>query len=427
MGGIASIITAVITFLGGMPIAFALMVVAAVYILVVGEVPPDIIVQRIIASIRDSSFLAFPFFFFAAELMNNGGVTKKLVRFAKATVGSLPGGLAVVVAAASMMFASLTGAALATVAAMGTLMYPAMVEAGYKRTFAAAVIAAASVMGPIIPPSGSLMLWGITAGVSVGQLLMAGWIPGIMMGGAMIIYIMAVAKKKECPVGEPFNLREFLSSFISAIPALLLPVIVLGLIYTGVCTVSESAVIAVFYALLVNLVVYRDLDYRLIPSLAMKAGLFSSGISLIVGGGAALSWVLTRENVPQTLVNWFSSLSSDGLVTGFVIMVFLLILGCIMDNVPAIIMLAPMLDTLGRSFGFHSIHWGFFCTYVLLLGLLTPPVGMVLFVTTDLTKVKFIDLAKEVLPFVFIFILLGVLFLIIPDLTMFVPNLILSR
>ncbi len=423
MTGIISFITAIISFFGGMPIAFALIFVGTTYILLTGDVPLAVVVQRVASTVSNSTFLAFPFFMLSADLMNNGGVTKKLVRFCKALVGSLPGGLAIVVAASSMIFAALTGSAIATVAAIGTLLFPALIKAGYKPAFAGAVIAAASVMGPIIPPSGSLIMWGITANVSVGKLLAAGWIPGLMMGLFMMLYIRIIAIKKELPKGDAFNLKELLSSTKEALPALGMPVLVLVTVYGGICTVSESAVLSVFYALFLDLVVYKDLKISQVPKIISRAAMSSAGISLIVGGGAVLSWVLTREQIPQAMVNWFSALSSNSIVTGFVIFIFLLILGCIMDNLPAIIMLSPLLDTLGKSFGYNSVHWGFFCTYILLLGLLTPPVGLVLFVTVDLCKVPFKDLVKEVLPFVYIFIIIGVLVLLIPELTMFLPNL----
>jgi C4-dicarboxylate transporter DctM subunit len=232
--------------LSGMPIAFALIAFSLLYILIAGDIPLAIVVQRMAAGLDTEALLALPFFFLAAEIMKNAGITKKLIGFAGSTVGWLPGGLALIVTLSSAIFAAMTGSAIATVAAVGTLMLPAMIEAGYSRRFSAAVVAAASIMGPIIPPSGALILYGITANVSVGKLLMAGLVPGLLMCLSLMIYIIIYARKNNLPRGEKKNFKEVGAAFVSAIPSLLMPLIVLGGIYGGIFTVTEAAVVSVF-------------------------------------------------------------------------------------------------------------------------------------------------------------------------------------
>jgi C4-dicarboxylate transporter DctM subunit len=409
-----------------MPVAFALVAISLLYILVAGDIPLAIVVQRMAAGLDAEALLALPFFFLAAEVMRSAGITRKLIGFAESIVGWLPGGLALIVALSSAIFAAMTGSALATVAAIGTLMLPAMIEAGYSRGFAAAVVAAASIMGPIIPPSGALILYGITANVSVGKLLMAGVIPGLLMCFGLILYIVLYAKKNMLPRGEKKTSGEIWRSFVSAIPSLMMPVLVLGGIYGGVFTVTEAAVVSVFYALALNLL-YREFGWKDSIDILYRSGAASAGLFLIIAGGAVLSWIVAREQLPQALLDASLTLSSEPMVIFLLVFGFLLVLGCFMDNVPAIVILAPILSSLAVGLGYDPVHFGFVVVYTLLLGLLTPPVGMALFVTSDVAKVDVLTLSRAVVPFLLVYILIGILLMLLPQISLFLPHVMQGR
>lgn len=413
--------------LSGMPIAFALIAFSLLYILIAGDIPLAIVAQRMVAGLDMEALLALPFFFLAAEIMKNAGITKKLIGFADSAVGWLPGGLALIVTLSSAIFAAMTGSAIATVAAVGTLLLPAMIEAGYSRAFSAAVVAAASIMGPIIPPSGALILYGITANVSVGKLLMGGLFPGLLMCLSLMIYIIIYAKKKNLPKGGKKTFKEVGASFVSAIPSLLMPLIVLGGIYGGIFTVTEAAVVSVFYALALNFFIYKVFSWKGLVDILYRSGAASAGLFLIIAGGAIISWIVTREELPQTLLNICISVSSSPMVIFFIVFGFLLLLGCVMDNVPAIIILSPIFTSLAVGLGYDPVHFGFVVVYTLLLGLLTPPVGMVLFVTSDVAKIDVLALSKAVIPFVVIYLLLGILLILIPKITLFLPHVMQGR
>jgi C4-dicarboxylate transporter DctM subunit len=415
-----------IVTLSGMPVAFALVAISLLYILVAGDIPLAIVVQRMAAGLDAEALLALPFFFLAAEVMRSAGITRKLIGFAESIVGWLPGGLALIVALSSAIFAAMTGSALATVAAIGTLMLPAMIEAGYSRGFAAAVVAAASIMGPIIPPSGALILYGITANVSVGKLLMAGVIPGLLMCFGLILYIVLYAKKNMLPRGEKKTSGEIWRSFVSAIPSLMMPVLVLGGIYGGVFTVTEAAVVSVFYALALNLL-YREFGWKESIDILYRSGAASAGLFLIIAGGAVLSWIVAREQLPQALLDASLTLSSEPMVIFLLVFGFLLVLGCFMDNVPAIVILAPILSSLAVGLGYDPVHFGFVVVYTLLLGLLTPPVGMALFVTSDVAKVDVLTLSRAVVPFLLVYILIGILLMLRPQISLFLPHVMQGR
>jgi tripartite ATP-independent transporter DctM subunit len=415
-----------IVVLSGLPIAFVLLGLSLLYILVAGDIPLAIVVQRMAAGLDTEALLALPFFFLAAEVMKSAGITRKLIGFAESAVGRLPGGLALVVALSSAIFAAMTGSALATIAAIGTIMFPAMMEAGYGRGFAAAVVAGASIMGPIIPPSGALILYGITANVSVGKLLIAGVVPGLLMCIALMLYIVVYAKKNRLPRGKARTPGELWRSFVAAIPSLSMPVLVLGGIYGGVFTVTEAAVVSVFYALALNLI-YRELRWKDTLDVLYRSGAASAGLFLIIAGGAVLSWIMAREQLPQALLDACLRLFSEPVLIFLSVFAFLLVLGCFLDNVPAIVILAPLLTSLAVGLGYDPVHFGFVAVYTLLLGLLTPPLGMALFVTSDVAKIDVLTLSKAVVPFVLIYISIGILLILVPQISLFLPRVMQGR
>jgi C4-dicarboxylate transporter, DctM subunit len=281
-------------------------------------------------------------------------------------------------------------------------------------------------MGPIIPPSGALILYGITGNVSVGKLLMAGVLPGLLMCLGLIIYIIIYAKKNRLPRGEKKTSSEIWSSFVSSAPSLMMPVLVLGGIYGGIFTVTEAAVVSVFYALALNLV-YREFGWKESIDILYRSGAASAGLFLIIAGGAVMSWIVAREQLPQALLEASLTLSSEPLVIFLVVFGFLLVLGCFMDNVPAIVILAPILASLGVGLGYDPVHFGFVVVYTLLLGLLTPPVGMALFVTSNVAKIDVLTLSRAVIPFLLIYVLIGILLILAPEISLFLPQVMQGR
>jgi len=301
-----------------------------------------------------------------------------------------------------------------------------MIDAGYGRGFAAAVVAAASIMGPIIPPSGALILYAITANVSVGKLLIAGVIPGLLMCSALMLYIVLYAKKTGLPRGKARSPQEVWRSFVAATPSLSMPVLVLGGIYGGVFTVTEAAVVSVFYALGLNLF-YRELRWKDAIDVLYRSGAASAGLFLIIAAGAVLSWIMAREQLPQAVLDYCLTVSSEPMLIFLSVFAILLVLGCFMDNVPAIVILAPLLTSLAAGLHYDPVQFGFVSVYALLLGLLTPPLGMALFVTSDVARIDVLTLSKAVVPFVLIYIALGILFLLIPQMTLLLPQIMQGR
>lgn len=412
--------------IANVPIGICLGLATAVAILVAGgKVPLILVAQRMFTGLDSFPLLAIPLFMIAGKVMERGGISRCLIDLAAQLVGWLPGGFAMVSVLACMFFAAISGSAPATVAAIGSIMVPAMIEAGYDRAFAAGLLAAAGTIGVIIPPSIPFVTYGITMNTSIGDLFLAGFIPGIIMGLSLMIYSYYVAKKRGYLASIRPTLKGFLTAFKEAIWGLLMPIIILGGIYGGVFTPTEAAGIACVYGVIVSLFVYKDLKVHELPKVFYDAGVTSAMVMLIIATATAMGWVLTTEQVPARIAQRMAPLATNQVLLLLVINVILLITGCLMELNAAIVILGPILLPLVEKANINLIHFGVMMVVNMALGLLTPPLGVNLFVACGLERsVTFNKIVQAVFPMLIILIIDLMLFTYLPQLSLLLPNLL---
>jgi tripartite ATP-independent transporter DctM subunit len=416
------ILTLCVLFSLGMPIVFSLMISSLVYLLLAG-IDPRIVIQKIVLAPDSFVLLAVPFFILAAQIMNSTGVTKRIFRFASTIVGHFPGGLAHVNIVDSMIFAGMSGSAIADASGAGLMEIEAMVSQGYEKSYATAVSAASSTIGPIIPPSIPMVIYAVIAEASVGKLFLGGIIPGIMMGLAMMVITFFIARKRGFYRDRRATFREFIDAFKGAFLALTTVVILLGGIYTGIFTPTEAAAIAALYALFLGTVVYRELGLRDVFQIFSRIVISCGFITFIISTSAIFSWIIAREQVPQRLAEIMLSLTTNKYLVLLIMNILFLILGMLMDTNAIMLIFLPIVLPVVKSVGIDLVHFGVVVTLNLMIGLLTPPFGVLLFLLNGLTKVPIEDILREVFPY--IIVLVFVLFLITywEGLVMFLPNL----
>ncbi len=421
MTGVIIISLFLVLMLIGIPVAISLALSALIYVMALMSIDPIIVIQQMINGSDKFALLAIPFFIMAGGFMEQGGISSRIVHFAKAVFSPLPGGLALVVIGASMIFASMTGAGAATAAAIGSIMLPAMRREKYDEDFSCALQATAGIFGPLIPPSILMVLYGVATNTSVGDMLLSGILPGILLG--VLVACAAIFVCVRCGYrGEGrLSLSEIVSSFFRAFFALLTPVIILGGIYTGVCTATEAAAVAALYSLFAGIFIYRELTLAKILNISYRSIKLAGGILLIVAATQAFGWVLTRERIPQLLAHFFSQLSSNPVVFMLAVCVLLLIAGCFLDAVPAIMIFAPILTPSALQYNIDPVHFGVVMVVALCIGLITPPVGMNLFVVSSLTKRPVHAIVKKSTPFL-VAVLVGLLLVVfVPKLSLLLP------
>ncbi len=381
--------------------------------------------KRFFEGLNLFTFMAMPFFILAGEIMNRSGITGRLIEFADSLVGYLRGGLAHSNMVASMLFAGMTGAAVSDAAAFGNTLVPAMVKKGYSRPFSCAVTAAGSIIGPTIPPSNLMVIYGSLMGVSIAGLFAAGILPGILIGLICMAVIAALGRKLGLPKSDRGpSLRRIMTAFRSSILAILMPVIILGGILSGIVTPTEAAAIAVFYALVVGGLIYRALSFQDISEMLVRTAQITGIVFLIIASASILGWWMTFMQIPQLIAAWFLSMSDDPNIIIGLILVLLLMVGMFMDINAALIILAPVLAPLTLAIGMHPVQAGVMIVLALNISLMTPPVGACLFVLSSVTGERIERISKALIPFLIaeIAILAAVAFW--PDLTMFVPRLL---
>lgn len=408
----------------GIPVAISLGVAATIYIVGFVDMPAIIIVQQMISGVDKFTLLAIPFFMMAGSLMEQGGISSRIVDFAKKILGPVPGGLALVVVLASMIFAAMTGAGAATVAAIGAILFPQMVKEGYDGDFTCALLATGGIFGPLIPPSILMVLYGVATDVSVGDMLMGGVMPGIVMGIVVAITALLMCKKNGIKAGQRYSLKEIIKSFINAFWALLTPAIILGGIYSGIFSPTEAAAVATLYSLIIGLFVYRELKVKDLFNILFKSMKTTAGVLLIVATTQAFGWVLTKEQIPQLIASWFTSLSSSPLVFLFAVTVLLLIAGCFLDPVPAVMIFAPILYPTSKAFGIDPVHFGVVMVVALCIGLITPPVGMNLFVASSVGDRPVHKIVPHIIPFIGACLVGLVVVILVPGFSTFLPSLL---
>lgn len=420
------LLTLLICFLLNVPIGFALGISSAAALLAKDSTPLLVIPQRMAAGVNSFPLLAIPFFMIAGALMEAGGISKRIVNFASAAIGHVKGGLAAVSIVASMFFAALSGSTPATTAAIGSIMVPEMKARGYDVSYSAAVVAAAGCLGVIIPPSITMVVFGVTANASIGRMLIGGIIPGIFLGLILLIVNHIMSNRYDFPVEERKNVRDLGRTFLSALPALIMPAIILGGIMTGVFTPTESAAVAVIYGFVVGYFIYRELTWDKIPEIFYKASLNTAMIMLLIATANPFGWLMTANQVPQLVANSILSISQSPAVIYALILVLLLILGTFMETASIILLVVPILTPIVNALGFDLVQFGVVTVIALATGMATPPVGIALFAGAAVSKVTMSEMIPKVVPFL-IGMIIG-LFIIayVPDIVLFLPNLLMG-
>lgn len=426
MIGIAMLIVMLVLLALGVPIAFCIGLASSVAILMIGPSAPWIIVPNSMLNGMDSfPLMAVPFFVLAGDLMNRGGITIRLVNFANLLVGHVRGGLAQANVVASMLFAGITGSALADTAAIGRVMIPAMEKEGYDRPFAAAVTVASSIIGPIIPPSITMVIFGVTAGVSIGGLFLTGIVPGILIGFGLMAMAYTMARRRAYPVRMvPVTRRIAWVTTRDALVALLMPLIILGGIFGGIMTPTESAAVAVLYAVVVGMFVLRELTVRDLGAALLRSGMTTASIMFIVGTARIFADLLGAEQVPQQLVEIVLSLTDERWLILLLINIFLLLVGAVMDTSAAIIILVPVLLPVATSAGVDPLEFGIIMSINLIIGLATPPLGVCLFVASDIAKIPVERIVMAIWPFLVLEVAVLLLITYVPGLATALPRLI---
>ncbi|GMQ75709.1 MAG: TRAP transporter large permease [Gammaproteobacteria bacterium] len=380
--------------------------------------------KRFFEGLNLFTFMAMPFFILAGEIMNRSGITGKLVEFADSLVGYLRGGLAHSNMVASVLFAGMTGAAVSDAAAFGNTLVPAMVNKGYSRPFSCAVTAAGSIIGPTIPPSNLMVIYGSLMGVSIAGLFAAGILPGLLIALICMAVIAALGRRLGLPKSaEGPSLRRILSSFRASFLAILMPVIILGGILSGIVTPTEAAAIAVLYAFIIGALVYRAISFDDVVIMLIRTAQITGIVFLIIASASILGWWMTFMQIPQLVAAWFLSLSDNPNVIIALILALLLLVGMFMDINAALIILAPVLGPLTLAIGMDPVHAGVMIVLALNISLMTPPVGACLFVLSSVTGERIERISKSLIPFLIAEVAVLALIAFWPDLTMFVPGL----
>jgi C4-dicarboxylate transporter DctM subunit len=373
-------------------------------------------------------FLAVPFFMLAGSVMEEAQITKRLMDFAYSLVGRFRGGLAHVAILVATIFAAMCGSAVATAAAVGALLLPTMNARGYDKGFSAALIASGGAIGPIIPPSIPMIIYAVIAGVSVERMFLGGVVPGVMFGGALMVYSAYVAKRDNLvKETEKLDFATFLRNLKAASLPLFLPVIILGGIFSGYFTATESSVMAVVYALFLGLVVYRSIAIKSLPRVFLAASRNTAIIMFILSSCAVLNWVLTSQQIPQQLATSIMAASNNPTVVMMMVMGLVLILGCFMDALAIILLLSPLCLVVMKNLGIDPVFFGVLLVVNVCVGALTPPVGTCLFVASKVGDVSLVRTSKAVLPMVALAGLVMILCVLFPDLVLFLPNAVLGK
>ncbi len=380
------------------------------------------IAQQMATGLNSFTLLAIPFFILAGEVMNRGGIAKRLIDFAKTLVGSLPGGLAYVNIFAAMMFGAIAGSAVAAASAIGSILGPRMEEEGYSKEFSAAVNITSSTTGLIIPPSNILIIYSLASGgVSIAALFVAGYIPGILTGLLLMSVAAFWAKRKNYPVGERSSLSEVFSTFLRAFPSLLLLVIVIGGIIAGIFTATEAAAIAVVYTLILGFF-YREVSVKNLPDILMNSVNTTSIVMLLIATSISMSWVMSFENIPQDISAALLAMSDSKIVILLMINFILLFVGTFMDMTPAVLIFTPIFLPIVTELGIDPLHFGIMMVLNLSIGLCTPPVGTILFVGVGVAETTIEKVIRPLLPLFIAMIVALLLITFFPQLTLWLPE-----
>ena len=408
----------------GLPVAYAMIGGSILWLFLAGQDLGTAAEQLLNGMMASQLLLAIPLFILAAEFMNAGAIMDRLLRFCNAIVGRYRGGLAQVNVLQSIAFASMSGSALADAAGSGKLMQTLMTRDGkYTPAYAAALTCVSSVLGPVIPPSIPLVLYALVSDTSIGYLFLAGVVPGVLLGVVQMALIAYTAKKRHFPVEEKVPLRELPGVAWRAMPALLMPVILLGCLYSGITTPTEAAAVAALYALLVSAFLYRSVGWKEVYRSLTTSARVTTSIGMLIAGALVFNFVITSENIPRTLSAFMKAHEMSPIAFLLFVNVLLLVLGCFLEGTTIILVILPVLLPTATAIGVDPVHFGVMAVVNIMLGLVTPPYGLLLFMMNKIADVPLRDIVREVMPFLYAMIAALALIAFVPDLTLWLPRL----
>ncbi|PKR78206.1 TRAP transporter large permease [Halalkalibacillus sediminis] len=411
----------VVLIILGMPVAFSLGIASMAYLILEG-IDLGMVAQSMVRGVDSFTLLAVPFFLLVGELMNSGGITNRIIDIARVIVGHIKGGLAQVNILASVLFSGISGSATADTVALGSVLIPSMEREGYDKKFAAAITAASSIVGPIIPPSITLIIFGIVTQQPIGPLLIAGIIPGALLAISLMVYTYFIASKRGYPSYERATFKQARSAFSSGFLALMLPVIIVVGIVSGVFTPTESAAIAVLYGIIVTFFFYKNVNLKSFVGILRRTSFDTANILFTLAAATVFAWVVTRSKISETLGEFILSISANENVILAMLVIFLLIIGLFMLPSEGIIVFAPILTPIVMQVGVDPIHFGVLMVITLTIGGATPPVGILLYIVADIAKLKYTKLVKEMLPMYIPLIVTAFLIAFFPSLTLFIVD-----
>jgi C4-dicarboxylate transporter DctM subunit len=413
----------IVTIALGMPIAFCLGFAAVVAFFFMDPILMNVIAQKMFTGLDSFPLMAIPFFIFAGELMGRGGITKRLLLFADMVVGRVCGGLGLANVLASMIFGGITGSAIADVSALGSVEIPMMVEAGYDPDFSAGITCASACIGPIIPPSIPMVIYATAVGASIGGLFLAGYLPGILIGFTLMITAYFISIKRKYPVRKrKISFKGYIIGFKDAISALIMPLIIMGGILGGIFTPTEAASVAVAYTFILTVFIYKEVKLSDLPDILKNTAVTTAVVLILVSTSNVFAWIIMMEQVAVKLGGLFGSM--DKYVFLLFVNLILLFVGTFMDNCPAILILAPILTPIALSLGIHPLHFGIIFVVNMVIGLITPPLGQVLFVAVPIAKISFERVTKGTFPFLIVEIITLLIITYVPFLTLYLPKLL---
>ena len=408
----------------GTPVAWSIAISSLLTIIVSIPLLPAVttIAQRMATALDSFALLAIPFFILSGQLMTQGGIADRLIRFAKTIVGALPGGLALINIISAMLMGAIAGSAMASASAMGSILGPEMEKEGYAKQYGAAVNITSATIGLIIPPSNVLIVYSLASGgVSIAALFLAGYIPGILTGLFLMIVAGIWAKKHHYKTFKRSSLNEIAHSFLIAFPSLLLLVIVIGGIVGGLFTATEASAIAVLYSVVLGFV-YKEIKFNDIPKILLDSAKTSALVMLLIAASMGMSWIMSYENIPQNLSDFLLNISDNKIIILFIINILLLFVGIFMDITPAVLIFTPIFLPVVKTLGIDPIQFGIMMVLNLCIGLCTPPVGSVLFVGIGIAKTSIEKVIRPLLPMFFAMILALILITFIPQITLWLPR-----
>ncbi|GAB4364798.1 MAG: TRAP transporter large permease [Spirochaetales bacterium] len=415
-----------VSILIGIPVAFSIAIATILFLLQTG-LSLEVFTQHVSMGVNSFPLLAVPFFILAGNIMNTAGITQRIFQFVNCLVGSVRGGLAHVNILSSLLFAGMSGSATADAVGLGMIEIKAMKDAGYDSDFSAAVTAASATIGPIIPPSIIMVIYGVTAEVSIGRLFLGGIIPGILMALSLMGITQILAVRRMYPKEPRVPFETLLRNMVEALPAILTPVVVVGGIVAGIVTPTEASAIAVLYTLFLGFFVYKELDLKKFRELLLESMVTTASILIIIGAAQVFGWILTFYQVPEILAHFIVSFSSNPYVVSLLLVVMYLLLGCFMEPAAIVIMTVPVVVALLRTLGIDPVAFGVIIAMTMSIGTITPPLGIVMYIVCDIGQISIDQFIKAILPYLVVLIGVIVLLALIPGVITCIPDLVFKQ